>query len=306
MKTILVIGASGFIGRHLTKALLKEGYAIRCLARNPARVQDLGGAGCEIVQGDIADLPSVQRATESVQAVYISIHTMSPQPGSTANERFMAVELNGLQNIVTACQTNGVRRVIYVTSLGVAADASSEWLRERWRAEQFLLESGLDVTIIRPGMIVGAGGRGFDTLVSQAKQSVAVGLGSRQRMRTIAVDDLIYYLVSVLSDPRAYQQGYDVGNDDVLTNAEMIDADADILGRRHPIKIGIPLGLLGALAPLIERAAKFPKGSFKGLLDSLEGDMSGDPKPIRSLVPRALLSYRQAVERTFSSKETIK
>jgi hypothetical protein len=91
-----------------------------------------------------------------------------------------------------------------------------------------------------------------------------------------------------------------VGNDDVLTNAEMIDADADILGRRHPIKIGIPLGFLGVLAPLIERAAKFPKGSFSGLLDSLEADMSGDPKPIRSILPRTLLTYRQAVERALT------
>jgi uncharacterized protein YbjT (DUF2867 family) len=302
MKKILIIGASGFVGRNLTKALLAEGHAIRCLARDTAKVQDLAAAGCEVVQGDISDLSSVQRATESVQAVYIAIHMLSPQPASTSNERFMEVELNGLQNVVTACQANGANRLIYVTSLGVAADAPSEWLRERWRAEQFLLESGLDVTVIRPGMIAGAGGRGFDTLVSQAKQSVAVGLGSRQKMRTIAIDDLIYYLVGVLDDPRAYGQCYDVGNDDVLSNAQMIDADADILGRRHPIKIGIPLGFLGALSPLIERAAKFPKGSFKGLLDSLEGDMSGDPTPIRSILPRALLTYRQAVERAFTIK----
>jgi uncharacterized protein YbjT (DUF2867 family) len=53
-------------------------------------------------------------------------------------------------------------------------------------AEQYLLESGLDATVIRPGMIAGTGGRGFDTLMGQAKQAVAIGLGNRQRMRTIA------------------------------------------------------------------------------------------------------------------------
>lgn len=297
MKTILVIGASGFVGRRLTKALLTEGYTVRCLARDPARVQDLAAAGCEIVQGDVSDLSSVLRASDSVQAVYIAIHTMSSQPASTADQRFMSVELNGLQNIVTACQADGVRRLIYVTSLGTAVDASSEWMRERWQAEQFLLDSGLYVTVVRPGMIVGAGGRGFDTLASQAKRSVAVFLGGQQKMRTIAVDDLIYYLVSVLDDPRAYQHRYDVGNDDVLTNSQMIDAQAEILGRRRPIKLQIPPALLGVLAPVIERAGKMPKGSFKGLVDSLEADMSGDPMPIRSILPRALLSYRQAAER---------
>jgi len=302
MGTILVIGASGFIGGRLTKALLAEGYTVRCLARAPARLQDLTAAGCEIVQGDISDLSSVQRAVDSVQAVYIAIHTMSPQPASATDQRFMAVELNGLQNIVTACQAHGVRRLIYITSLGVAPDASSEWLRERWRAEQFLLNSGLDVTVIRPGMIVGAGGRGFEMLASQAKKSVAIFLGGEQKMRTIAVDDLIYYLVSVLNDPRAYQQCYDVGNDDVLTNSQMIDAGAEILGRRHPIKLPIPLVLLGVLAPVMERAGKLPKGSLNGLLDSLAADGSGDPLPIRSILPHALLSYHQAAERALASK----
>lgn len=302
MKTVLVIGASGFVGRRTAQALLAGGDAVRCLARDPTRVQDLATLGCETVKGDVSDLASLERALDSVQAVYISIHTLSPQPASTSGQRFMAVELEGLQNIVTACRAHGVRRLISVTSLGITADASSEWLRERWRAEQFLLGSGLDVTIIRPGMIVGAGGRGFGMMASQARKSVAVGLGGQQKMRSIAVDDLVYYLVGVLDDPRAYQQCYDVGNDDVLTNGQMLDATAEILGRRPPLKLKIPPALLGALAPAIERAGKLPKGAMKGLADSLEADASGDPRPIRALLPRALLSFRQAAKQALAIK----
>jgi uncharacterized protein YbjT (DUF2867 family) len=302
MKPILVIGASGFVGRRLANALLAEGNTVRCLVRDAARVKDLADAGCEIVQGDISDLSSVQRALPSAQAVYVAIHTLSPQRAGSADQRFMAVESNGLRNVVTACQAHGVRRIVYVTSLGTAADASSEWLRERWKAEEFLLGSGLDVTVIRPGMIVGAGGRGFDTLVSQARKSVAVLLGGQQKMRTIAVDDLIFYLVSLLNDSRSYQHRYDVGNDDVLTNSQMIDVGAEILGRRHPVKLRIPLTLLSLLAPVIERAGKMPKGSFRGLLDSIQADMSGDSGPIRLILPRALLSYRQAAERAVATR----
>ncbi len=296
MAKILAIGAAGFVGRNLIRGLGAEGHAVRGLVRDPARLQDQS-AGCEIVQGDISDLSSVQRALDAVQAVYIAIHTLSPQPASTAGQRFMSVESNGLENIVTACQAQGVRRLIYVTSLGTAVDASSEWLRERGNAEQALLRSGLDVTVIRPGMIVGAGGRGFDTMASQSRKPVAVFLGGRQKMRTIGIDDLIAYLVGVLDDPRAYGHRYDVGNDDVLTNSQMIDVGPEILGRRHPIKLPIPLGPLRVLAPVVERAGKMPKGSFRGLLDSIHADMSGDPGPIRSILPRPLLPYRQAAER---------
>ena len=302
MKTILVIGASGFVGRHLAKALLAGGCAVRCLARDPARVEDLAALGCEVMKGDISDLASVQQAVKGVQAVSISIHTLSPQPGSTPGQRFMAVELEGLQNVVMACRELGVRRVIYVPSLGITAEASSEWLRERWRAEQFLLGSGLDVTIIRPGMIVGAGGRGFGMLTSQAKKSVAIGLGGRQAMRSIAIDDLVYYLVGILSDPRAFGHCYDVGNDDVLTNSEMLDVTAAVLGRLPPVKLKISRALVRALAPSIERLGKLPQGAMSGMLDSLEANMSGNPAPIRALLPRPLLSFSQAVKLALSTK----
>ena len=301
MKTVLVVGASGFVGRRIAQALLAGEWTVRCLARNPAKVQDLATSGCQIVKGDISDLASLQKALESVQAVYVAIHMLSPQPANTAGQRFMAVERAGLQNIVTACREQGARRLIYVTSLGITADATSEWLRERYRAEQFLLHSGLDVTVLRPGMIVGAGGRGFGMLANQAKKPIAVFLGSRQKMRTIALDDLIYYLVNVLDNSQAYGQCFDVGNDDVLTNREMIDVNAQILGRRPLFKWQIPLALLGALAPTLERASKLPKGAFKGFLDSLSADASGNPAPIRSLLPRPLQSYRQAAEKVLAA-----
>ncbi len=301
MKKILVIGASGFVGRRVAQALLADGYGVRCVARSPARVQDLAQAGGEVVQGDISDPASMRRALDSVDAAYISIHTLSPQHSDTAGQGFMDVEMNGLQNIVTACRTNGVRRLIYVTFLGAAPEAPSAWIRERWKAEQFLLNSGLEVTVIRPGQIVGVGGQGFKMMVGQAKSRVAAVLGSgQQKWRNIALDDLVYYLVGVLNDPRAYGHCYDVGCDDVLTYNQMIDVGAEVLGRHHPTKIHLSPTLLGALAPLIERASKLPKGSIKGLVDGTKADAVGDPTPIRKILPRPPLSYREAVERALT------
>jgi len=305
MKKILVIGASGFVGRHVARALLADGYAVRCLARNPAKVRDLAMTGCEIVQGDISDLASMRHALESVQSAYISVHTLSPQHASTAGQGFMEVEMNGLRNIVTACRTHGVRRLIYVTSLGITPDGPSAWVRGRWQTEQVLLNSDLDVTVIRPGQIVGVGGQGFNMMVGQAKRPVAIMMGSGQgKWRNIALDDLVYYLVGVLNDSRAYGRTYDVGCDDILTNNQMIDITAEVLGRRHPVKIHLSRTLLGALAPLIERLSKFPRGSIKGLLDGLEIDLIGDPIPIRTILPRPPLPYRQAVERALTKEKS--
>jgi uncharacterized protein YbjT (DUF2867 family) len=61
MKKVLVIGASGFVGKHLAKALLADGYGVRCLARSLAKISDLAALGCEVVQGDISDAASIAR-----------------------------------------------------------------------------------------------------------------------------------------------------------------------------------------------------------------------------------------------------
>jgi uncharacterized protein YbjT (DUF2867 family) len=304
MKKILVVGASGFVGGRLARGLLAEGYDVRCLVRNPAKVGDLARAGCEIVPGDMTDPESVQRALASVDAVYISVHTLTTQHASTAGQGFMDIEMNGLKNIVAACKAHGTRRLIYVTSLGIEPGGPSAWTRERWKTEQFLLHSGLDATAIRPGQIVGIGGQGFNMTVAQAKRSTAFVIGNgRTKFRNIALDDLVCYLVGVLNDPRAYGQAYDVGCDDVLTHNQMIDVVAAVLGRRPPRKIHIPLSMLRLLAPLIQRIGKFPKGALAGLLDGMGTDLVGDPMPIRAILPRPLLSYRDAVARALTSEK---
>jgi uncharacterized protein YbjT (DUF2867 family) len=298
MKTILVVGASGFIGRRLVHALRADGFAVRCLARKPEKLNDLAAAGCEIVRGDISDASAVRSAMDLVHAVYVSIHTLAPQKQPAERLRFMDVEKLGVQNVIAAGQARDVKQVVYVTSLGITADATSEWLRERWHTEQLLLNSAIDATVIRPGFVIGTGGRGFDTVVSNAKRRVAVSMGGdRPLMRTIAVDDLIYYLIGVLDEPRAYRQCFEVGNDNVLSINELTDGVADVLGRGHPVKTKAPMGLLGACAPIIERLGKLAPGAMKGLVEGLKVDSIGDPSPIRAILPRPLLSFRQAVEK---------
>jgi uncharacterized protein YbjT (DUF2867 family) len=298
MKNILVIGASGFVGGYLSRQLLAGGYKVRCLVRNPDKVQTLADSGCEIVKGDISDASLVQLALQSMDAVYISIHTLAPQHAGTAERDFMDIELNGLQNIVDGCKLQNVHRLIYVTSLGISADSKDAWTRGRWKTQQFLFSSGLYVTVIQPGMIVGIGGQGFNMVLANAQKNTAFVIGNgRNKFRSIAIDDLCYYLVGVLNEPRAYGQCYEVGSDDILTADQLIDSAADVVGHRHPGKIHISLGLLRFAAPLIQRLAKSPKGAIKGALDGLGGDMTGDPSAIRKILPRALLSFKQSVER---------
>ena len=297
MKNILVIGASGFVGGYLTRQLPAHGYTVRCLVRTPGKVQLLADSGCEIIKGDIADKIAIHDALKSIDAVYVTVHTLAPQHASTAELGFMDIELIGLQNIVEGCKAQNVKRLIYVTSIGISASSSDAWTKGRWKTQQYLLNSGLDVTVIQPGMIAGIGGQGFNMILANAQKRLAFVIGNgRNKFRCIAIDDLIYNLIGVLNEPEAIGKCYEVGGDDVLTSDQLIDAAADVVGHNHPAKVHISLALLRFAAPLIQKMAKSPKGAIKGALDSLGGDMIGDPSAIRNLLPRQPLSFKQAVE----------
>ena len=78
--------------------------------------------GCEITKGDLSDLSSVNQAIDSIDAVYISIHTLASQHKNTADLDLMDIEMNRLKNIAEGCKIHQIKRLIYVTSLDISAD----------------------------------------------------------------------------------------------------------------------------------------------------------------------------------------
>ena len=204
-RAVLVIGGTGFVGRRVVAALVAGGHRVRCMVRDPSRAADLSADGVEVVRGDMLDAEAVSAAARGVRAVIVCVHTLSPQPGRRAGQDFVDVEADGVGSIVAACRANGARRLLYVTSIGVAHGARSSWLRGRADVEDLLFGSGLDVTVLRPGMVVGHGGDGFGMVERGARRRAAILLASpHQRFRTVAVDDLAHQLVALLDEPRSW------------------------------------------------------------------------------------------------------
>ncbi|NEB74628.1 NAD(P)H-binding protein [Streptomyces sp. SID14478] len=296
-QAVLVIGGTGFLGRRVVSALLRDGHRVRCMVRNPAKAAGMFDDEVEVVQGDMLEAPTVADAARQTRAVIVCVHTLSPQPGRQEDDDYIDVEAAGVGNIVEACRSHAVHRLLYVTSIGVAANARNSWTRGRARIEEMLFTSGLDVTVLRPGMIVGHGGDGFGIVERGARRRVAVLMSSRrQRFRTVAVDDLARQLVVLLDEPRSFGEHFDVGSDDVLTVDEMMDVAAEHLGRSHPIKIHLPRRAIARIAPLIERVAKMPPGAVGGFVgEGSDADMIGDATAIRTLLDQPPRSFRDAM-----------
>ncbi len=297
-RPVLVIGATGFVGARVVETLRVRGRGVRCLARSPRKAVNLVADGVTVVPGDMLDPEAVDRAVEGTSAVVVCVHTISPQGSAGRGQGFMDLEAEGLRHVVSACQRYGVIRVVYVTSIGVAEHATSSWLRGRWQTEQALFRSGLDVTVVRPGMIVGRGGQGFGVVARGATRGLTLAMaGPRQRFRTIAVDDLAADLVDLMDLPDAVGHAFEVGSDDVLTMKEMATMAAASIGRKPGVILFIPAGLLRLVAPLVERVGKVPRGAISGFAgEGAREDATGDPAASRTVLGRTDRPFLKAID----------
>lgn len=174
--TVLVVGGTGFIGRALVRRLRREGYGVRLLARNPAKVPaDIACLGIDVVRGDLLDEPSVERALAGIEDVY----HLARGEGERWDD-YVKTDVEPSRRFAQLCQKHGVRRFYYTSSIaiyyaGKRAGTITEqtpphpgvlraniYARAKVEIEQLLLEmhakDGFGVVIFRPGIVLGEGG----------------------------------------------------------------------------------------------------------------------------------------------------
>lgn len=144
MSTVLVVGATGGIGRLVVQEAVREGFAVRALARNPRKAADVLPPGAEVVEGDLTRPETLEGAVSGVDAI-IFTH------GANGGEDPQAVDYDGVRNVLLAL--NGRRvRIVLMTAIGLtnrtAFGTLVDWKR---RSERLLRASGLPYTIVRPG-----------------------------------------------------------------------------------------------------------------------------------------------------------
>ena len=170
--TVLVTGATGFIGSAVARELSKTGTRIRCLVRSASNLENLDGLRVDIAIGDIRDIESVQRALNGCNRVY---HLAAVYANWLRDPGLMyRVNEEGTRNVLTACQTAGIRKIVYCSSVAalgahgkIPADESAQfnlnstqdhYYISKYRAEQVALEfvrSGLPVIIVNPSGPIG-------------------------------------------------------------------------------------------------------------------------------------------------------
>ncbi len=218
-RCIFVTGATGYIGGRLVPRLLEAGYRVRCLARDPARLQGRPWREqVEVVAGDCLRADTLPAAMTGVEVAFYLVHSMA------GGHDFAQRDVLAARNFANAAKTAGVQRIIYLGGLGDSTTALSGHLRSRQETGEVLRASDVPVTEFRAAVIVGSGSLSFE-IIRYLTERLPVMICPRwlfTRAQPIAIRNVLDYLVAGLDVPECTGRVIEIGGADVLTYGDML------------------------------------------------------------------------------------
>ena len=233
--SILLTGASGYIGTRLLRVLEEGGCAVRCLARQPERVAARRHT-TKVVAGDCLDEASLDAAMQGVDQAYYLVHSMASGPG------FAARDLEAAANFGGAARKAGVRRIIYLGGLVDETDSLSTHLKSRVETGEALREGGVPVVEFRASIVIGAGSLSFE-IISALVERLPAMICPRwvdTRTQPIAIDDVLAYLRAALDLPQGSEAVFEIGGPEVVSYGDMMREYARLRGLRR-VLIPVPV-----------------------------------------------------------------
>lgn len=251
---ILVTGASGFVGRHVVRALAARGDLVRALVRDAAGAAVLDDVDCELARGDVTDPASLGEAVSECDSIVHLVAIIAGRPAA-----FEHVIAEGTANVVAAAKEADVRRIVHMSALGVgpATKDTVPYYRAKWTAEESVRGSGLGHAILRPSFVFGPDGGAlpqFLRIARLAPVTPIVGEGT-QCLQPVWVDDLARGVLLALD--RSDTMEIELGGPDVVDWNELWERLKRALGTKRPT-LHVPMWLMRPQALLLERLPSPP------------------------------------------------
>ena len=284
-KRVLVAGASGFVGRRLCPALETAGHKVLAMTRRP---EEYEGAG-EPVHADVADEASLRAALDGVDAAYYLVHSLD-------SADFRQRDAAAARAFAKAAAEAGVQQIVFLGGLGDDADQLSEHLASRREVETLLASTGVPVTVLRAGIVIGHGGISWE-LTRQLVEHLPAMVTPRwvgTRTQPIALADVVRYLVGVLDHAEAAGRTFDIGGPEVLAYRDMLQRVADLEGRRLLI-VPVPLLTPKLSSYWLALVTDIDTRTGRALVDSMTNEVVVRDDAIRSIVTFEPMGYDEAV-----------
>lgn len=243
---ILIVGATGVLGKETTRQLLAAGHKVRAMVRDLQKSADLHEMGAELVQGDLIDPASLKKACQGVDAVLAAAHQLMGKGQYTSE----AVDDAGHRALIDAAKTAGVKHFVYTSAQNASSNHPTDFYRTKAKIESYLKASGLSYTILRPPAfmewhvhnLLGA------TVLTTGKTTI-YGTGNNPT-NFMAGSDVARFAVLALTDPRLKNRTINIGGPDNLSRNEVVKLYEKHMGR--PAKVShVPVGVMKVMGPIL-------------------------------------------------------
>ena len=292
---IAVTGSTGYVGGRLVPLLLDAGFRVRCIAREPRKLDDRhwrNDPHVSVVRSDLSDADSLTPLLAGCDAAYYLVHSMeSSGDGYADRDRKLA------QVFAQAASRAGVSRIVYLGGLGEVSAGLSEHLSSRREVERILGSTGIPVTVFRAAMIIGSGSVSFEILQYLVERLPIMITPSwvKTESQPIAIKDVLHWLVRCLSVPETSGRILEIGGPDVLPYRELMRIMAEERGLKRRIVIPLPLltprlssGWISLVTPVSYRMAR-------PLAEGLRNRVVVTNDDVQQLMPHPAIGVREAI-----------
>lgn len=291
---ILILGGTGFVGRHLAAALAKAGHALRVPTRGYAHGRDLLVLPTvTLFQADIHDDASLDRLVQGCDAVVNLIGILHGDRGKPYGAAFARAHVTLPQRVAASCRRHGVRRFVQMSALGADSAGPSMYLRSKGDGEAAVRQAwaGTDPawTLLRPSVIFGADDNFTNLFARLARRFPVLPLaGAHARLQPVHVQDVAAAIVAMLGTSHAAGKVYELAGPQVYTLAEVAGLCARWSGHPRPV-CAMPDGLGRLQATMLAMLPGTPLMSPDNL-DSLRVDnVASEPMaPELGVVPASM------------------
>jgi len=293
--TVLVTGASGYIGGRLVPRLLAEGHAVRAMTRDAGRLRDVPWADqVQVVEADALGGDGLDAALAGVDVAYYLVHSIGQGAAFEQTDRLAA------QAFGAACTRAGVGRIVYLGGLTASHEVLSPHLASRAEVGQVLLDSGVPTVVLQAAVIIGSGSASFEMLryLTERLPAMITPKWVNSRIQPIAVRDVLRYLVGAATLPREVSRRFDIGGPEVLTYLEMMQRYARVAGLRKRLILPVPLLTPRLSGHWVNIVTPVPAALAKPLVRSLVNEVVCSEDDVRAIIPdppEGLLGFEDAV-----------
>ncbi|NQU69824.1 MAG: SDR family oxidoreductase [Rhodospirillales bacterium] len=233
---ILLTGATGYVGGRLLRSLIQDPWRVRCLARRPEMLKELEGPEIEVIQGNIFEIESLQRAMRGVDIAYYLIHSLG------SSKSFEEEERRGAENFAHAAREASLKRIIFLGGLGSADRELSPHLRSRQEVGRILRTSGVPTIELRASIIIGSGSLSFEMIRALVDRLPVMITPRWVRVpaQPIQINDVLAYLIEAMRLPLPQSRIYEIGGCDQVAYRHIMAEYARQRGL-HRMMISVPV-----------------------------------------------------------------